>query len=514
VLIKDRYDDGGFSGGNMERPGLKRLLADIEAGRVDIVLLYKIDRLTRSLTDFSKIVEVMDAAGASFVSITQSFNTTTSMGRLTLNMLLSFAQFEREVTGERIRDKIAASNKKSIWMGGPVPLGYEVRDRKLIVNEHEAEQVRHIMQRYLALGSVPLLAGELNAGGYRTKVQRRASGPHRGGCIFRRGTLCHLLSNRIYRGMIVHKGKAYAGEHEPIVDQDLWEYVQAKLKDNASGSSHRKRHQHHSLLIGKVFDGKGRAMTPSHAQRGRKRYRYYVTRPEGVDGSPAWRVNAHDLERLICDRLAEKIGAPNLTRALMDSEELDARSLEQTMAKADPIAASLRSDTEKKKAALIEALVERVDLAETQISVRLNSAGLARALSVPKTADDRAPILIDIPAVKVRRGHQLRLIIPGENTSTSKPAQRDSKLIALVAEAMAARQLIEQNPERSIASIAAEHRRCRTRLGNLVRMSCLAPDIVQAIVEGRQPKTLSAKTFARMKLPIDWAEQCKALGLG
>ena len=512
VLINDRYDDGGYSGGNMGRPGLKRLLADIEAGQIDIVLLYKIDRLTRSLTDFSKIVEVMDAAGASFVSITQSFNTTTSMGRLTLNMLLSFAQFEREVTGERIRDKIAASKKKGMWMGGPVPLGYEVKERKLIPVEAEAEQVRHIMQRYLALGSVPALAEELNAQGYRTKVQRRASGPHKGGCIFRRGTLYHLLSNRIYRGMIVHKGRAYDGEHEAIVDEDLWGRVQAMLADNACGPSRRKRHQYPSLLVGKVFDAEARAMTPSHAQRGKKRYRYYVTRPAEVDGNPAWRVNAHDLERLICDRLAEEIAELALPQNLRQSEELDARSLEQTLAKADLLSANLRSGTGDKKAGLIDALVDRVDLAETDITVQLNQAGLMDALNLPGFTSEPTPISICIPAVKVRRGHQLRLIVPGEITKRNKPVQRDPKLIALIADALAARKLIEENPNLSIASIAEENGRCRTRLGNLIRISCLAPDIVQSIVEGKQPSSLSAKTFTRNPLPNDWAAQRKFLG--
>lgn len=511
LLIKDRYDDGGFSGGNMERPGLKRLLADIEAGRIDIVLLYKIDRLTRSLTDFSKIVEVMDNTGASFVSITQSFNTTTSMGRLTLNMLLSFAQFEREVTGERIRDKIAASKKKGIWMGGPVPLGYKVQNRKLIANEPEAEQVRHIMQRYLALGSVPALAEELNAQGYRTKVQRRASGPHKGGCIFRRGTLYHLLSNRIYRGMIVHKGKAYEGEHAPIVDEELWEQVQFKLKENACGSSRRNRHQYPSLLVGKVFDGEARAMTPSHAQRGKKRYRYYVTRPEEVDGSPAWRVNAHDLERLICDRIAEKIAERTLPQTLCQSEELDARSLEQALVKADLLAANLRSGTGDKKAGIIDALVDRINLDETDIPVQLNKAGLMDALNLPECPNEAPPITICIPAVKVRRGHQLRLIVLGENTARNKPVQRDPKLIALIAEALAARKLIEDNPDQSIASIAKENGRCRTRLGNLIRISCLAPDIVQSIVEGRQPSSLNGKSLTSNTLPINWAAQRKLL---
>jgi len=279
----------------------------VAAGKIDIILLYKIDRLTRSLTDFSRIVDVLDTAKASFLSITQSFNTTTSMGRLTLNMLLSFAQFEREVTGERIRDKIAASKHEGLWMGGRVPLGYAFRDRKLVVEAKEAEQVRHIMRRYLALGSVPALVEELERAGYRTKVQRRASGPHKGGRLYPRGTLYHLLANPIYRGMIVHKGKAHPGEHEPIVDEQLFEQVQAKLADNASGSSRRRRHRQPSLLTGKLFDGDGHAMTPSHASRPNKRYRYYVTRPDQVDGAPAWRVPAHDLEQLVCREVAERL---------------------------------------------------------------------------------------------------------------------------------------------------------------------------------------------------------------
>ena len=212
ALNPERYDDGGFSGGNMQRPGLQRLLADIAAGKVDIILVYKIDRLTRSLADFAKIVDVLDKAEASFVSITQSFNTHTSMGRMTLNMLLPFAQFEREVTAERIRDKIAASKRKGMWMGGPVPLGYAVENRRLIIVPEEAGLVRQIMQRYLTVPSVKALADDLNAEGYRTKIQQRTSGPHKGGCLFRRGTLYHLLANPIYRGKIVHKGEVFDGE--------------------------------------------------------------------------------------------------------------------------------------------------------------------------------------------------------------------------------------------------------------------------------------------------------------
>ncbi len=304
MLLPERHDDGGFSGGNMQRPGLQRLMTEVAAGRVDVILVYKIDRLTRSLADFAKIVEVLDGAGASFVSITQSFNTTTSMGRLTLNMLLSSAQFEREVTGERIRDKIAASKRRGLWMGGPVPLGYEVKERKLVVNEAEAELVLHLMRHYLRVESVVELADELNRQGYRTKVQQRASGPNRGGCIFRRRTLYHLLSDRIYRGMVVHRGEAHAGEHEAIVPQELWDEVQHTLAARAQGTARRLKAKEPSLMTGLLMDGEGRAMTPAHATKSASRYRYYVTRPDLIDGSPAWRVSAHDLERLVCNRIA------------------------------------------------------------------------------------------------------------------------------------------------------------------------------------------------------------------
>ena len=514
VLVKERYDDGGFSGGNMERPGLKRLLADIEAGRIDIVLLYKIDRLTRSLTDFARIVDVMDARGASFVSITQSFNTTTSMGRLTLNMLLSFAQFEREVTGERIRDKIAASKKKGMWMGGPVPLGYEVVDRKLVVQEDEAEQVRHIMRRYLALGTVPLLVEELEREGYRTKVQRRTSGPHRGGSIYRRGTLYHLLSNRIYRGMIAHKGKAYAGEHSAVIDEALWNEVQAKLQDNACGSSRRKRQQNPSLLIGKVFDGEGRAMTPSHAQRGKKRYRYYVTRHEEVDSTPAWRVNAYDLEQLICEHVAARLDDKRFVAGLGDPGKSDAAAMQRSLELANEVARSITQAKQAERANTLAQIIDRVDLETDHIAVKLDRSGIAQAFGIQHLVLSDDSLTITIPAIRVRRGHQQRLIIPGKDDPSRQPARRDEKLIALVAEAFAARRLVEDRTGMSLAAIAAGQGKCRTRMGRMLRLSCLAPDIVTTIVEGRQPAALTVQSLSQIDLPLDWQAQRNALGLG
>jgi DNA invertase Pin-like site-specific DNA recombinase len=513
VPVKDRYDDGGFSGGNMERPGLKRLLADVEAGRVDIILLYKIDRLTRSLTDFARIVDVLDRAEASFVSITQSFNTTTSMGRLTLNMLLSFAQFEREVTGERIRDKIAASKKKGLWMGGPVPLGYEVRDRKLVVNEGEADQVRHIMRRYLALGSVPVLAAELNREGYRTKVQRRTSGPHRGGCIFRRGTLYHLLANRIYRGFIVHKDKHYPGEHEAVVGEELWEAVQSRLAENACGSSRRLKHQHPSLLIGKVIDGEGRQMSPSHTTKSRRRYRYYITHSDQLDGARAWRVSAHDLEQLICSSIAGKLVDSQFVLGLAGGCTHEAEQLQNALAGADSVAATLRSGGAHAKAELLSLLVRQVRLHEDRIEVELNNEEFRKHLGI--TGESSAASegsMISIAAVRVRRGHQLRLIVPGTESCRSKPVRRNDKLIGLFAEAHQARQLILTHPKHTIARIAKENGRCRTRLGKLVAVSCLAPDIVTAIVEGRQPEHVTAARLMGMALPPSWDEQRQKLG--
>jgi site-specific DNA recombinase len=510
VLVEDRYDDGGFSGGNMQRPGLRRLLGDVASGKIDIILVYKIDRLTRSLADFAKIVEVLDGSKASFVSITQSFNTTTSMGRLTLNMLLSFAQFEREVTGERIRDKIAASKRKGLWMGGPVPLGYEVDNRKLVLHPAEADLVRRIMQRYLELGSVVELADELNAQGYRTKVQRRTSGPHRGGCIFRRGTLYHLLSNRIYIGQLSHKGDWFEAEHEAIVPQSLWDAVQTKLRTSASGSSRRIKAVQPSLLIGLVLDSEGRAMTSSHATKPGKRYRYYVTRPDLIDGSPAWRVNAHDLEQLVIERLASHLGDAQALMGL--AGDLPADDLDRAIKTAAIHAAKLRGGWHGDKVDILTATLDRIHLHEDHIALMVDQTRLATLLDL-EPQDDRPALELTLPVVKVRRGHQLRLVIPGPSAAPKVPAKRDEKLVALLVEAHAAKQLVLSQPDRSIAAIAYAQGRCRTRLGKMVALSCLAPDIVTAIIEGRQPTTLTARSLMSIELPHVWSEQRRVLGV-
>jgi len=500
-LVRDAYDDGGFSGGNMERPGLKRLLADIEAGKVDVIVVYKVDRLTRSLADFAKIVDVLDAKGASFVSVTQSFNTTTSMGRLTLNVLLSFAQFEREVTGERIRDKIAASKKKGLWMGGPVPLGYDVEDRKLIVNEGEAELVRHIMQRYLILPSVKALAAELARDGHRTKIQVRKSGPHKGGCLFRRGTLYHLLRNRIYLGEIVHKGSHFPGEHPPIVPIDLWQEVQEKLAVRGPGPFW-VAHQRKSHLIGLLFDGDGQPMTPSHAKRGTKRYRYYVTR-EPADDQTNWRVGAHDIEQLVEARIRQLLQDKN--QIMRMAADIDPARAEAAVAKAYLLAeAKLPNQTD---------FIERIDLKEERLDIQLSEGKLLSACGISVPSNHQGTITLTTPIERVRRGHELKLVIASEREAPASTANVDQKLVALISEAIEVRDAMMTRPEMAFSAVATELGRCRKHMAKILPISWLAPDIIELIAKGEQPASLTVQRLMNISLPADWRQQRALLEL-
>ena len=319
TVLPTLYDDGGFSGGTLERPALKRLLADIEAGQIDVIVVYKVDRLTRALSDFAKLVEVFDRRAVSFVSITQHFNTTTSMGRLTLNVLLSFAQFERGVIGERVRDKIAASKKKGMWMGGMPPLGYNIKDRKLVVDDDEARTVVRIYRRYLALKSVHALKDELGKAGIRSKRRARPDGTEYGGQKLSRGALYLMLQNRIYRGEISHRGHSFPGEHSAIIEQPLWDEVQAVLAKNRVERATGVRAKHPSLLAGLVFDETGARLTPTYAVKKGTRCRYYVSTAllTGVENrSSGKRIPAGNLEGLVINRLRAFLADP---AAVLDS---------------------------------------------------------------------------------------------------------------------------------------------------------------------------------------------------
>src|SRR3954471_3762628 len=350
--LPTQYNDGGFSGGSLNRPALQRLLADIGDRRIHVVVVYKVDRLTRSLADFAKLVELFDAHAVSFVSVTQAFNTTNSMGRLTLNVLLSFAQFEREVTSERIRDKIAASKRKGMRMGGPVPLGYDIENKKLVINPEEAERVRLIFRRYLELGCLTKLLSDLEERGIVTKSSRLANGKTRGGIPFTKGPLHYLLTNRVYIGEVVHKDRHYPGEHESIVDKTLFDAVQTALASRAHARDHARINDA-SLLVGRIFDDRGNRMTPSTAKHNGARYRYYVSAPLSQGrkehaGSIA-RVSAPDIEALVIDALRQSHGqdaqSGHPTGQLAEDRDLIARCVERITIQRGAIEIALKTST-------------------------------------------------------------------------------------------------------------------------------------------------------------------------
>lgn len=371
VLVRDQYDDGGISGGTLERPGLKRLIDDIEEGLVDVVVVYKIDRLSRSLADFAKLVEVFDRNGVTFVSVTQSFNTTSSMGRLTLNILLSFAQFEREVTAERIRDKFAASRKKGMWMGGIVPLGYRVESRKLVIEETEAATVRMIFERFVSIGSATVLAKALAAENVRT----------RRGKLVDKGVLYKLLNNRVYIGEAVHKGESYPGEHTAIIDHALWDKVHAILQTSPRKRASNTRAQTPALLKGLIFGPDGAAFSPSHTKKGDKLYRYYVSQSvlkRGADACPIARVPAAEVESAVIDQLRGLLRVPEIIigtwrSARAEIEHLPEADVRDALERLDPIWDELFP---AEQARIVQLLVERVDLAATGLSIRLRTQGL------------------------------------------------------------------------------------------------------------------------------------------
>ncbi|MFO0199762.1 MAG: recombinase family protein [Alphaproteobacteria bacterium] len=382
VLVHDRYDDGGVSGGTLERPALKRLLADIEAGLVDVVVVYKIDRLSRSLMDFAKLVQIFDQNDVTFVSVTQSFNTTTSMGRLTLNILLSFAQFEREVIGERVRDKIAASRARGMWMGGPVPLGYRVENRKLLVDEAAATTVRRVFEGFADSGSATRLLPILRAEGCLTKNGRP----------FDKGAVYKLLVNRVYLGEAVHKGKSYPGEHAAIIPQALWNQVHEVMATNPHMRAGLARNRSPALLRGLIFGADGRALSPTHARKQGRLYRYYVSQSvlKGeADDAPYRRLPAGEIEALVLDQIRALLRQPEVVvgtwrAAQAEAPDLGEDTVRDALARFDPAWSELFPAEQER---LIRLLVQRVVVGEAGAQISLNLEGLAslaRDLSQPK----------------------------------------------------------------------------------------------------------------------------------
>ncbi len=452
TLVDEVYEDGGYSGGSMARPGVTALLADVEAGRVDVIVVYKVDRLTRSLADFAKMVDILDRAKASFVSVTQAFNTTTSMGRLTLNVLLSFAQFEREVTGERIRDKFAASKAKGMFMGGTAPLGYRAHDRGLHIVESEADLVRSIFTRYAQLGSVRQLKDLLDAEGHRTRIQATKDGGTRGGVPFGTGTLYHILHNRIYRGEVPHKGKWYAGNHEAIIDDALWSRAAETLANNRHERLERVPRTGRSVLAGRLFDPEGRPMTTCNAKKDGKLYRYYVTQPKLVStsGPAAVRMSAPDLERTVVQQLALVLrNEAELARVVGD--RLDAAALNNLLQDAKAGAEMLAS--ERPAAGVVGVWLQRACIGETRLTI-----------TVQLTND--ISHTIECYLGKVRRGYDVKLVI----ADAAVEVARDEVLVALVAEAHALRHLAIAHPEDTVEQLAERSGIWIVRFKRLLRL--------------------------------------------
>ena len=506
-LVRAAYDDGGFSGGTMERPALQRLLADIRERVIDVVVVYKVDRLTRSLADFAKMVELFDAHAVSFVAVTQQFNTTSSMGRLTLNVLLSFAQFEREVTGERIRDKIAASKRRGMWMGGTVALGYDVRDHRLVINPAEAETVRGIFQRYLELRSVRLLKDDLDRRGFISKIRLSRNGNRSGGKAFSRGALYELLSNPVYIGEIRHRKERHPGQHEPIMDRELWERAQRQLRDQAARCRTRATKAGPSPLAGKLFDEDGECLYVAGAAKGERRYRYYVSR-RLVTGSAdkvrnGWRLSGPEIERTVAVAARQLLNDHAAISASACNLGVGAGDIPAVLEAAGEWGRRLQSEADS--AAALSGLVDKVNLKPGGIELSIN-------LPLPVDGTHGAAAMLPTTqffAVRMkRRGVEMRLIIGGADAPPRKP---DAALLKAIARAHRWFEELISARATSLAAIASREGVTDRYVARLIRLAFLAPKIVEAIAERGELADL--KLTPHVDLPLDWTTQKRVVGL-
>src|SRR5438105_6087689 len=484
--IPGRYDDGAFSGASLDRPALQKLLADVGAGTIDIVLVYKVDRLTRSLADFAKLIELFDDHGVSFVSVTQSFNTSSSMGRLTLNVLLSFAQFERELIGERVRDKIAAFKRKGIWVGGPVPLGYAAVDKKIRVVPAEAEAVRTIFARYIELGSVRALAEDLDRRGIRSKPRRLSDGRTIGGGRFGVGALAHLLKNRFYIGEVIYRGEVHRGEHQPILDSALFAAVQGKLAAQAVARRCRLRGSP-ALLTGRIFDDGGNRMSPTHANKGGARYRYYISqalllKKTQAPGSVS-RVPAVELEALVLAELRKHLTTSGAGQQLPGNDrDLVERHLERVTLTANEIELRLREIVEQ---------AQEFDAHDGANAASGSAITTIKTIAVPWTSP--------VPAAVKGIIH-----VPAHNTPI-KPGRRQALLIA-IAKARHRMDDLAHGRAASFAMIARREGKGERHIRLLAPLAFISPRIVSALLDGTAPADLTLTKLARA-LPYCWAEQ-------
>jgi site-specific DNA recombinase len=502
------YDDGGYSGGSIERPALKKLLADIQSRTVDVVVVYKVDRLTRSLADFAKIVEIFDAAGVSFVSVTQQFNTTTSMGRLTLNVLLSFAQFEREVTGERIRDKIAASKQKGMWMGGWVPIGYDRKDRTLVINEDEARTVRTIFALFLKLKNVRKVQAELARLKLATKPYPIATGKILGGLPFSRGHLYRILSNPLYIGEIAHKDIRHAGQHPRIIDQDTWEAVNAQIGSNRREHRGRAKAGHANLLAGLIFDETGRPLVSSHTTKNGKRYLYYVT-SEGSGRHPAppvqakLRLPAAEVDAFVISAvqrfLTDNTGLAKLLRAA----HVRSGRLAEALQKAEVTSRELENMPFPSRLVLVTDLIARIDVMQAGLRVTFGISGIVRYLSGDENSSQppgEDVISVDFPMPSIVQNGSVKLVV-------TQPSQKneDASLIAAIARGTCWFEELTTGKASSISSIASREGVTDSYVSRVLNFAFLNPAIVEQVMDGNPSANETAgRKMNGQKVAVLW----------
>ena len=501
TLLRERFDDGGLSGASLDRPALQELLDRVRARQIDVIVVYKVDRLTRSLADFAKLVELFDAHAVSFISVTQQFNTTTSMGRLTLNVLLSFAQFEREVTSERIRDKIGASKRKGLWVGGVVPLGYQAKDRKITVVADEAKTVRHIFRRYLDLGSLNLLLTDLRRTGVKTKLRPLSNGRTIGGIPFTRGSLAALLRNRFYIGEVRYKDDVFPGEQTAILDRALFDAVQSKL-DHQWTNHAKARQQSRSLLMGRIFDDRGNRMTPSYAVKNAVRYRYYISAAL-IQGQPDKaakinRVPATEIEKLILGAVRKRLaGNPHN--------------------KMEPEGSHSLNDEE-----LISTHIARVDVKRDHLAIRLSakferdSAAQDRRHSAEQDEPDhRDPQVLVVPWKKTPSKRPREIILPASRLSHPDPrpirAETRAKLITAIAKGRCWLDELIAGTVTNVEQIATREKCSIRQVNRTITLAFIAPTLIQAAVDGRLPRGIGVATLR--DLPAEWIRQHERLGL-
>ena len=521
VTVDKVYADAGQSGGNIDRPALQDLVRDIESGLITVIVIYKIDRLTRSLADFVRLMDLFERYQVSFVSVTQSFDTSDSMGRLVLNILLTFAQFEREIIADRIRDKMSAMRRRGKWTGGPPPYGYDVIERRLVINHEEATKVRSIFDRFLELGSYQKVCQELKTEGMRTKVWTNRKGEAVGGSLVSNGMIYSMLGNCLYAGQVSYDGETYPGEHEAILSSETWAETQklraqrAMFRPNTGPSP--------NILLGLIYDSHGRKMVISDERKTGRRYRYYMSeqsRWAALQGLKRFRSRADDLEQLVLSALSRCLEDREKVRQALLLLGRPGRSLDHIATRLRPASHNLAGASLERRREIVVALISRGELSREDLKLVLRCSeienflkwdgkGIFRANKATWTSSEPT-LLIDIPVNAVR--FERSLVIPLEPADPAQQSKPDANLIEAIRDARRGQAMLDNERDKSVADIARRFNRRPGFFARILRLNYLAPDIIAAILDGTQPTKLSRQRLVYCDLPMDWALQRKMFG--